>query len=206
MTNGSSLIFPERIHMQYPVVETFFSIQGEGKFVGNMMNFIRLAGCPINCEFCDTDKSAKRSMDPHLLAISMTKGFPVVITGGEPCIHDLKPLVEELRCAHFSIHLETSGAFPIRSTFDYVAVSPKKSHHFTQEAAREANEVKWLVPLWTLEEIQTLMGFFDNAVHFIQPINDFATANSRNVSLAMKYATELKLPISVQMHKLLRVR
>jgi organic radical activating enzyme len=192
--------------MNYPIVETFFSIQGEGTQVGRPVNFIRLAGCPINCDFCDTDKDVKETVSSYELAHRMKPGFPVVITGGEPCIHDLNPLIEELR-RDFLIYLETSGAFIIPTGVPLVSVSPKKDRHFTKQAADLAHEVKWLVPVWTLEEIRTLSKFFTRGPHhFIQPVNTFLGIDSNNVRLAIETATTLNWPISVQLHKLLKVR
>jgi len=193
--------------MEYPIVETFFSIQGEGFHVGRPVNFIRLAGCPIDCEFCDTDKESKETLTEYQLVERMRKGFPVVITGGEPCIHNLTSLTSGLREKGFPIYLETSGTQPITGSFNYVAVSPKKTHHFTKQAAELADEVKWLVPLWTLEEIQLLSRFFTYlAKHFIQPVNDFRGINAQNVKLAIEVATALNWPISIQMHKVIHAR
>jgi organic radical activating enzyme len=193
--------------MDYPIVETFFSVQGEGMHAGHLVNFVRLAGCPINCDFCDTDKREKESQNEFAIARRMTKGFPVVITGGEPCIHDLRPLTKALSDSIFPVWLETSGAYPLTGQFGHVAVSPKKAAHFRIDVARNTHEVKWLVPEWTLEEIVVLIPFFPSWTrHSIQPINDFLGINTLNVKGAMIVAETLKLPLSIQLHKILKVR
>jgi organic radical activating enzyme len=193
--------------MEYPIVETFFSIQGEGANVGAPVNFIRLAGCPVNCSFCDTDKRVKETVTEYQLASRMRKGFPVVITGGEPCIHNLSFLTDVLHAQGFKVLLETSGTQPITGLFEYIAVSPKKTSHFTKHAADEADEVKWLVPEWSLEEIKVLDEFFTRATHrYIQPVNDAFTVNRNNVQKAMQIATELNWPVSIQLHKVIGVR
>ena len=193
--------------MEYPIVETFFSIQGEGAHVGEPCNFIRLAGCPINCEFCDTDKKVKETLTELQLVKRVRTGYPVIITGGEPCIHDLGPLTEALYRYYFNVRLETSGSQPITGSYSYIAVSPKKTHHFTRQAASKAHEVKWLVPTWTLEEILLLKEFFTNAPkHFIQPVNNYLTVNKDNVKKALAIATYLQWPVSIQMHKVIGVR
>ena len=192
--------------MEYPVVETFFSIQGEGYHTGQPCNFIRLAGCPINCKFCDTNKEVKEVRTQATLVKRMTKGYPVVITGGEPCIHDLGPLTTDLHYGNFQIWLETSGIAVTPYYADYVAVSPKVGHHFRKDVASRADEVKWLVPEWSLEEIQVLSEFFAKAEHYIQPVNDYLMVNKENVQKAIQIATYLKWPVSIQMHKIIGVR
>jgi len=114
----------------YPISEIFYSIQGEGYWAGMPVIFIRLSGCNLKCPFCDTDHTTKSKLTPKQIA---TKIYPircdrVVITGGEPTIHDLQPLVDILKEHDYLVHLETNGTYPERIPWDvdWVAFSPKR--------------------------------------------------------------------------------
>ena len=118
--------------MIYNIADIFYSIQGEGIHTGVPMGFIRLAGCNINCEFCDTDYRKVEDLDEFGIIARIepaSKVRRVVITGGEPLMQDLKPLCNALRNYGHIIHLETNGSIPFdRSLFDWVAVSPKNKN------------------------------------------------------------------------------
>jgi 7-carboxy-7-deazaguanine synthase len=115
-----------------PVVEAFHSIQGEGCWMGTSAFFIRLAGCDVGCPWCDTKQSWP--VKPHPLVpidelvrqAQAAQPQIVVITGGEPLMHDLSSLTEALQQAGLRIHLETSGSHPFSGTFDWVTLSPKR--------------------------------------------------------------------------------
>ncbi len=115
----------------YPIVETFHSLQGEGSWAGVSAFFIRLAGCDVHCSFCDTKHSWRTDRYPLKSAVELveeakqTKPRIVVITGGEPLLHDLEPLTTLLREHQLPIHLETSGAHPLTGQFDWITLSPK---------------------------------------------------------------------------------
>lgn len=115
-----------------PVVETFHSIQGEGCWMGTSAFFIRLAGCDVGCPWCDTKQSWPVQCHP-LVPISelvhqaqVAQPQIVVVTGGEPLMHNLSTLTEALHHAGLQVHLETSGAYPLSGTFDWVTLSPKR--------------------------------------------------------------------------------
>ena len=116
----------------YPVMETFYSIQGEGFFAGTPAFFIRLAGCDVGCVWCDVKESwdaashPSESMDTLVLK-AKSSGAPIcVITGGEPLMYDLQPLSKALQEAGIRTHLETSGAHPLSGQWDWITFSPKK--------------------------------------------------------------------------------
>jgi len=139
----------------YPVNETFLSWQGEGVHMGRKAFFIRLQGCPVRCEWCDSASTwhpshvpAKvRKAGPDELAREAAEARPefVVLTGGEPCVHDLAPLVASLRSAGLPVHLETCGAFDIPEGLAWVTVSPKWAKLPTQEALARADEIKLIM-------------------------------------------------------------
>lgn len=115
-----------------PVMEHFYTLQGEGMHQGKAAYFIRLAGCDVGCVWCDVKESWDRSKHPDIpidflvSEIQQTPASLVVITGGEPLMHDLTLLTEKLKEAGFQTHLETSGAHPITGTWDWICLSPKK--------------------------------------------------------------------------------
>jgi 7-carboxy-7-deazaguanine synthase len=102
-----------------PIMETFYSIQGEGYYQGHAAFFIRLAGCDVGCVWCDVKESwdanqhAHRSISGLVNEVKSTKAKIVIITGGEPLMYDCSLITSALRDAGFQVHLETSGAYPL---------------------------------------------------------------------------------------------
>jgi organic radical activating enzyme len=139
----------------YPVNETFLSWQGEGVHMGRKAFFIRLQGCPVKCTWCDSASTWHpnyvpkniRKASANELANEAKESKPdfVVITGGEPCIHDLVPLLSALKSVPLDIHLETCGAFTIPESFSWVTLSPKWAKLPTVEALARADEVKLII-------------------------------------------------------------
>jgi len=135
----------------YPVVETFHSVQGEGAWAGVSAFFIRLGGCDVGCWFCDTKESWNPKYHPQRRIAGLTeeavsaKPAIVVITGGEPLIHDLNPLTQALRTTALRLHLETSGAHPFSGVFDWVTCSPKQSRTPHESVYPFVNELKVVV-------------------------------------------------------------
>jgi organic radical activating enzyme len=121
-------------HTSLPVVETFHSLQGEGLHAGRSAFFIRLGGCAVGCDWCDTKHSWPSAVHPRRTitalagetsaAASAGAAF-VVITGGEPLHHNLAPLCTALAGAGLPLHLETSGVDPLTGQFDWITLSPK---------------------------------------------------------------------------------
>lgn len=134
-----------------PVMEHFYTLQGEGMHQGKAAYFIRLAGCDVGCVWCDVKESWDRTKHPdrsieELLAdIQQTPARIVVITGGEPLMHDLGPLTEQLKQAGYKTHLETSGAHPLTGTWDWICLSPKKFKAPLPEILPLADELKVVV-------------------------------------------------------------
>lgn len=141
--------------MSYPIHEIFHSWQGEGVHLGRSAFFIRLFGCPVKCPWCDSagtwhpdyipPRIEKRSAIELAEAASEARPEFVVITGGEPTIHDLRPLTDALREKGIAIHLETSGAFEIKGEFDWITLSPKWQRLPLVENLALANELKLIV-------------------------------------------------------------
>jgi 7-carboxy-7-deazaguanine synthase len=147
MTNESTVIAPKLL----PLVEAFYTIQGEGFHQGKAAYFIRLGGCDVGCIWCDVKESWDASAHPLQTVsemVSLAKKYPAriaVITGGEPLMHDCLPLTHELREAGFQTHIETSGAYPLSGEWDWICLSPKKFKHPLQASIEQANELKVVI-------------------------------------------------------------
>ena len=134
-----------------PVMEDFYTIQGEGEYQGHAAYFIRLGGCDVGCVWCDVKESWDASSHPLISVpelVSKAKanhGKIVVITGGEPAMHDLTSLTEALQIAGLRTHIETSGVYPISGTWNWVCFSPKKFKQPHPSIFSKANELKVIV-------------------------------------------------------------
>ena len=136
---------------QIPVMEHFYTIQGEGAFSGHAAYFIRLAGCDVGCVWCDVKESW--TVEEHQLIfiddlIKEIKKHPtklIVLTGGEPLMYDLTSLTSTLIKNGYQLNIETSGAYPISGNLDWICVSPKKFKKPLPEALTKANELKCII-------------------------------------------------------------
>jgi len=134
-----------------PLMESFYTIQGEGAFTGHAAYFIRLGGCDVGCVWCDVKESwdagkhALRSIVDMTEEASNSGSKIVVITGGEPAMHDLTDLTTSLKSAGLRMHIETSGAHPLTGDWDWVCLSPKKFKQPLPEVYSKADELKIVV-------------------------------------------------------------
>jgi 7-carboxy-7-deazaguanine synthase len=134
-----------------PVMEHFYTLQGEGVHTGKAAYFIRLGGCDVGCVWCDVKDSWDGGKHP-LYAIdnlvAMVKETPaqiVVITGGEPLMHDLSALTKALHAAGLRTHIETSGSSPLSGELDWITLSPKKFKAPLPGVLPQAHELKIVV-------------------------------------------------------------
>lgn len=134
-----------------PVMEHFYTLQGEGFHQGRAAYFIRLAGCDVGCVWCDVKdswdeaKHPKMSIESLKLKVKETPAEIVVITGGEPLMHNLDELTKELQAAGFKTNIETSGAYPLTGSWDWICLSPKKFKAPLPGVIAFANELKVVV-------------------------------------------------------------
>jgi 7-carboxy-7-deazaguanine synthase len=137
--------------IQYPIVESFYTLQGEGYHQGKAAYFIRLGGCDVGCVWCDVKESWDESKHPLqsieeiVGAASAFAGRMAVITGGEPLMHNLDELTKALRAAGFETNIETSGAWPVSGSWDWICLSPKKFKAPLPEILPLANELKVVI-------------------------------------------------------------
>ncbi len=141
----------EQIQTALPVMESFYTIQGEGFHQGRAAYFIRLGGCDVGCVWCDVKDSWDASKHP-LIAIEQlvqqvqqTAAKLVVITGGEPLMHDLTFLTRKLQQAGFETNIETSGSSPLSGSWNWICLSPKKFKAPLPEVVPFANELKIII-------------------------------------------------------------
>jgi len=141
----------ENIHFSLPVMEHFYTIQGEGYYSGQAAYFIRLAGCDVGCVWCDVKESwdasihPKYSVDEMVKWVTDSKATIAVITGGEPLLHQLDELTTALQAKGIRTHIETSASSPLSGKWDWICVSPKKFKHPLNEVTFTAHELKVVV-------------------------------------------------------------
>ena len=134
-----------------PIMEHFFTIQGEGTYSGRAAYFVRLAGCDIGCVWCDVKESWDSALHPILdidylvSEIEKTTVDFVVITGGEPALYDLTFLIKKLKTLKIEVAIETSGCYPLKGIVDWYCFSPKKFKAPCEEAYQLANELKIVI-------------------------------------------------------------
>jgi 7-carboxy-7-deazaguanine synthase len=134
-----------------PVMEAFYTIQGEGFHQGKAAYFIRLGGCDVGCVWCDVKDSWDAAVHPQTAVSAITTGaknYPArlaIITGGEPLLHNLDELTASLRRAGFSTHIETSGSSPLSGHWDWICLSPKKFKAPLPGVIAAANELKVVI-------------------------------------------------------------
>lgn len=132
-------------------MEDFYTIQGEGFYQGHAAYFIRLGGCDVGCVWCDVKESwdaeahPKVSVDEIVRRAKASEGKIVVITGGEPAMYDLTLLTASLQKEGLRTHIETSGAYPVTGTWDWVCFSPKKFKVPDPSVYQQAHELKVIV-------------------------------------------------------------
>jgi 7-carboxy-7-deazaguanine synthase len=139
------------LQQQLPVMEHFYTIQGEGVHQGRAAYFIRLGGCDVGCIWCDVKESW--DADKHPLykitelveKVKQTPAQIVVITGGEPLLHDCTHLTNALQQAGLRTHMETSGSSPLSGSWDWITLSPKKFKAPLPQILPLANELKVVI-------------------------------------------------------------
>lgn len=133
-----------------PLMEAFYTIQGEGFYTGHAAYFIRLAGCDVGCHWCDVKESWDENAHPKVMISDIVTqaekhGKMVVITGGEPLMWNLGELTLALKNKGIQTNIETSGAYELSGHWDWICLSPKKTKLPTQSVYDAANELKCII-------------------------------------------------------------
>ncbi len=133
-----------------PLMEEFYTIQGEGFHKGTAAYFIRVGGCDVGCHWCDVKESWNAELHPPTAIAAIVENAAkysktIVITGGEPLTWDMGPLTEMLKGKGMQTHIETSGAYELTGIWDWICLSPKKMKLPTEEVYKAANELKVII-------------------------------------------------------------
>lgn len=200
-------------------IETFASLQGEGARQGEPAVFVRLAGCNLRCPFCDTKYALKggreETVEDILVRIaSLRLSLPaawVVVTGGEPLLQDITPLVKGLHGLGLRVQVETNGTLEPRPPADWYSLSPKPpaySYHLL--FLKKASEIKLVVSRdLTIEVIEKIRKTFPTRVPIFLQVQDNARWSMKKaIALARRACREEleNVRVSVQLHKILGLR
>ncbi|WP_457616833.1 7-carboxy-7-deazaguanine synthase QueE [Lutibacter sp.] len=193
-----------------PLMEAFYTIQGEGFHTGKAAYFIRIGGCDVGCHWCDVKESWDEKLHPPTLVstiVNEAKKYAntVVVTGGEPLMWNLDFLTKNLHLNNIKTHIETSGAYKISGFWDWICLSPKKTKLPLKEIYKKANELKIIVHNksdFEFAEKQALL-VSENCELFLQP--EWSKRDKMTpqiVAYVMKHPT---WKISLQTHKYLNI-
>ena len=201
----------EAVTTALPVMEAFYTVQGEGLYTGQAAYFIRLGGCDVGCAWCDVKESWDMDAHPKVPVTEIVAGAArhpariAVITGGEPLMHDLGPLTAALHAAGFRTHLETSGTSPLSGAWHHICFSPKKFKAPLQEVRQAAHELKVIVVnkhdlTWAEEHAAQVPA---NCVRFLQP--EWSKRDAVMPLIVEKVMADPRWRISLQTHKYLNI-
>jgi organic radical activating enzyme len=194
-----------------PLMEHFYTLQGEGFHTGRAAYFLRLGGCDVGCVWCDVKESWDANSHPKVDINSMlqyiqeAKAEMAVITGGEPLLHNLNELTELLQSNHIETNIETSGSSPLSGNWDWICLSPKKFKEPLLEVIEKANELKIVVfnksDFEWAEKYAALVN--PNCKLYLQPEWD---KSSQMLPQIIEYVKQNpKWKISLQTHKFLQI-
>jgi len=195
----------------YPLMESYYTIQGEGYNSGRAAYFLRLGGCDVGCVWCDVKDSWDAGKHPLVSAEEMVNlvkksgADKVVITGGEPAMYDLSPLTNVLKKELIQCYIETSGAYPLTGTWDWVCVSPKKFKAPLPEVLNKANELKVIVfnksDFDWAEKHASLVN--ENCMLFLQP--EYSVIDQMLPKIIDYVKANTNWRISLQTHKVMQI-
>lgn len=197
---------------QLPVMEHFYTIQGEGFHQGRAAYFVRLAGCDVGCVWCDVkeswDADLHKKMSVEEIVTTIQSVIPsglVVITGGEPLMHSLDALTHQLQTAGYETNIETSGSHPLSGKWNWICISPKKFKAPLDEVLPFANELKVVVFNKTdfewAEKYASLVK--KDCILYLQPEWEKSTSITPLIVDYIKQHPKWKL--SLQIHKYINV-
>ena len=193
-----------------PLMEEFYTIQGEGFHTGTAAYFVRIGGCDVGCHWCDVKESWNAALHPPtqiemIVANAKKYAETIVVTGGEPLMWDMTALTTQLQNADMKVHIETSGAYPLSGTWDWICLSPKKNKLPTQTVYAKANELKVIIhnkhDFVFAEEQAALVN--NNAILFLQP--EWSKKDEMTPFIVDYVMANSKWRISLQTHKYLNI-
>jgi len=193
-----------------PLMEEFYTIQGEGFHTGTAAYFIRIGGCDVGCHWCDVKESWNAELHPPTATeniVTNAKKFAdtVVVTGGEPLTWDMTQLTQKLKENNMRVHIETSGAYPVSGSWDWFCLSPKKNKLPVLDAYAIANELKVIIynkhDFIFAEEQAAKVN--DKAILFLQP--EWSKKEEMTPLIVDYVMNNPKWRVSLQTHKYLNI-
>ena len=194
-----------------PLMEAFYTLQGEGFYKGTAAYFIRLGGCDVGCHWCDVKESWPAEAHPlvpvdTIVTDALAHSKTMIITGGEPLMWNLDLLTKKLRAAGARTHIETSGAHLLSGTFDWICLSPKKIKRPVGDVLQKANELKMVIynnnDFLFAEEMAAQVS--PDCLLYLQP--EWSKRNKVIPKIVDYVMAHPQWKASLQMHKYLDIR
>ncbi|WP_024768964.1 7-carboxy-7-deazaguanine synthase QueE [Aquimarina macrocephali] len=193
-----------------PLMEEFYTIQGEGFHKGTAAYFVRIGGCDVGCHWCDVKESWNADLHPPtdtnvIVENALKYSNVIVVTGGEPLTWDMTLLTQRLKDKGAKTHIETSGAYPLTGEWDWICLSPKKVKLPKEEVYKKADELKCIV--YNKSDFEFAEGqadkVSDNCVLYLQPE---WSVREKIIPLIVDYVMKNpKWKVSLQTHKYLNI-
>ena len=196
--------------LMLPLMEEFYTIQGEGFHKGTAAYFVRIGGCDVGCHWCDVKESWNAQTHPptaieSIVANAANYSDTIVITGGEPLTWDMAPLTSALKRKNLQIHIETSGAYALTGTWDWICLSPKKNKLPVNDIYPAADELKVIVynkhDLHFAEQQAAKVG--ENCILYLQP--EWSVRDKVTPMIVDYVMANPKWKVSLQTHKYLNI-
>ena len=193
-----------------PLMEGFYTIQGEGFYKGSAAYFIRLGGCDVGCHWCDVKESWDPKIHPptnikNIVKEAKSYSDTVVITGGEPLMWNMFPLTKLLKKNKIKTHIETSGAYKLTGDWDWICLSPKKNKNPLNEIYKRANELK--VIIHNLNDLEfadkEAQKVNDDCILYLQP--EWSNRDKMMPIIVDFVMRNTKWKVSLQTHKYLNI-
>ena len=193
-----------------PLMEEFYTIQGEGFYKGTAAYFVRIGGCDVGCHWCDVKESWNADTHPptdikQIVANAANYSNTIVVTGGEPLMWNMAPLTSALKNKGLNLHIETSGAYELTGIWDWICLSPKKNKLPTDTIYQKAHELKVIVYnrhdlIFAEEQAEKINA---NCILYLQPE---WSVREKVTPLIVDYVMQNpKWKISLQTHKYLNI-
>ena len=196
--------------LMLPLMEEFYTIQGEGFHTGTAAYFVRIGGCDVGCHWCDVKESWNAALHPPtnidaIVQNAVKYANTIVVTGGEPLMWDMTALTKLLKSQNLKVHIETSGAYPLTGIWDWICLSPKKNKLPTQTVYDNAHELKVIIynkhDFVFAEEQASLVN--SNTILFLQP--EWSKKDEMTPIIVDYVMQNPKWRISLQTHKYLNI-
>jgi 7-carboxy-7-deazaguanine synthase len=193
-----------------PLMEEFYTIQGEGYHTGTAAYFIRIGGCDVGCHWCDVKESWNAQLHPPTNVDTIVENArrharTIVITGGEPLMWDMSYITSQLKLQGMRTHIETSGAYPLSGIWDWICLSPKKTKLPTETVYENAHELKVIIynkhDFIFAEEQAVRVN--PNAILFLQP--EWSRKEEMTPLIVDYVMANPKWRVSLQTHKYLNI-